>query len=380
MKRIHVVSFDVPYPPNYGGVFAVYQLLQFLKECNVNVVLHVFTYNKRQISPELNVLCEKIITYKRNTGLWSQLSILPYIVRSRRHPDLRRNLIADDEPVLFEGVHTCYWLKDVAKVKANVFVRAHNIEADYYRFLAKYESELTKRIFFSIEAYRLRFFEKKILKLALKVFCFTQKDAEMLSHYGVRTVVSNPFFSSMRIQVNKGNGRGILIHGNLAINDTVQSIRLILQHFKDYPEIKMIIAGRNPADELINYLVGFPQVQLIINPDDAQLPELIQDAHIHLCHTNIEAGFKMRLMSLLQYGKFIVCNEKFCTEPLLKQALYIENDLAKWPALVKTLLGKDFEPIDIEHRSNVVNTLNGTRGIGILIEEIFGKNTKCENK
>ena len=184
----------------------------------------------------------------------------------------------------------------------------------------------------------------------------------------------------MRIQVNKGNGRGILIHGNLAINDTVQSIRLILQHFKDYPEIKMIIAGRNPADELINYLVGFPQVQLIINPDDAQLPELIQDAHIHLCHTNIEAGFKMRLMSLLQYGKFIVCNEKFCTEPLLKQALYIENDLAKWPALVKTLLGKDFEPIDIEHRSNVVNTLNGTRGIGILIEEIFGKNTKCENK
>jgi len=31
-KHLHIVSFDVPYPPDYGGVIPIFALLRKLKE------------------------------------------------------------------------------------------------------------------------------------------------------------------------------------------------------------------------------------------------------------------------------------------------------------------------------------------------------------
>ena len=75
----------------------------------VSVILHVFEYN-RPSSTELSEICDEVYYYPRKTGWISQLSILPYIVRSRRSGALLQNLSGDKYPVLFEGLHSCNYL------------------------------------------------------------------------------------------------------------------------------------------------------------------------------------------------------------------------------------------------------------------------------
>ena len=40
LKGINIVSFNVPYPPNYGGIIDVYYKIKALREIGCEVVLH----------------------------------------------------------------------------------------------------------------------------------------------------------------------------------------------------------------------------------------------------------------------------------------------------------------------------------------------------
>jgi hypothetical protein len=133
---LHIVSFDVPYPPDYGGVTDVYWKLYWLHQAGVKIVLHCFTYG-RPPRKELEELCMKVYYYPRRTGVVSNLSLLPYTVRSRISRELLGNLTADEAPVLFEVLHTCYFMQDKRLAGRKRIYRHSNIEHDYYRMLAR---------------------------------------------------------------------------------------------------------------------------------------------------------------------------------------------------------------------------------------------------
>ncbi|MBL7830852.1 MAG: hypothetical protein JNK41_07495, partial [Saprospiraceae bacterium] len=77
MKYIHIVSFDVPYPPDYGGIVAVHKLIELFNSRGIKVILHVFIYNNKIVYPKLEMLCYKVIKYKRKTGFISNASMKP---------------------------------------------------------------------------------------------------------------------------------------------------------------------------------------------------------------------------------------------------------------------------------------------------------------
>ena len=39
-KYLNIVSFNIPYPANYGGVIDVYYKLEALRACGVKLILH----------------------------------------------------------------------------------------------------------------------------------------------------------------------------------------------------------------------------------------------------------------------------------------------------------------------------------------------------
>ncbi|MCX6283192.1 MAG: mannosyltransferase, partial [Bacteroidetes bacterium] len=41
-QHLHIVSFDIPYPPDYGGVIDVYYKIKTLSEAGVKIHLHCF--------------------------------------------------------------------------------------------------------------------------------------------------------------------------------------------------------------------------------------------------------------------------------------------------------------------------------------------------
>ncbi len=86
-KHLHIISFDIPYPPNYGGVIDVYYKIRTLYKLGIKIHLHCFEYPGRDRSPELNSFCEEVFYYPRKTGLRSAFSLAPYIVSSRKSED-----------------------------------------------------------------------------------------------------------------------------------------------------------------------------------------------------------------------------------------------------------------------------------------------------
>src|SRR3954468_14020545 len=100
--KIHIVAFDIPYPPNYGGVIDVYYKLKALSEAGVSIQLHCFEYGRGQ-SVHLNDFAENVFYYPRRTAKAQLFNTYPYIVLSRSAPELKTNLLNDDHPVLMEG-------------------------------------------------------------------------------------------------------------------------------------------------------------------------------------------------------------------------------------------------------------------------------------
>jgi hypothetical protein len=45
-KPLHIVSFDNPYPPVYGGIIDVYYKLKALHALGFEIYLHCFVYTK----------------------------------------------------------------------------------------------------------------------------------------------------------------------------------------------------------------------------------------------------------------------------------------------------------------------------------------------
>jgi hypothetical protein len=123
-KHLHIISFIVPYPVNYGGVFDIYHKIVSLHKAGVKIYLHCFTeHNRRQ--QELNKFCEKIFYYPRKKGVAGLSFRLPYIVASRMDEELWRNLESDNHPVLIEGIHSAGWLLKRTPSNRKVILCAH---------------------------------------------------------------------------------------------------------------------------------------------------------------------------------------------------------------------------------------------------------------
>ena len=65
-QHLHIISFDIPYPPNYGGVVDIFFKLRALSSLGVKIHLHCFQYGRLK-SVELDKLCFSVNYYQRKT-------------------------------------------------------------------------------------------------------------------------------------------------------------------------------------------------------------------------------------------------------------------------------------------------------------------------
>ena len=282
---LNIISFDVPFPANYGGVIDVYYKLYWLKQAGVKIHLHCFTYGRKP-AKELNELCESVSYYERKTGIVSNLSLLPYTVKSRQSKELEVNLLKNDFPILFEVLHTCYLLNDPRFKNRKKIYRHSNIEHDYYNELAKSERSFVKRIFLKLEAFRLKRFEP-ILKNANLILAVNQKDTTYFrnTYPMVKSVYLPSFHANKEIQSKTGKGNYVLFHGNLSVSENYEAAVWLITNAFSGLKTKVIIAGLNPPPFLKQLCDNYEHIQLIANPTQEELDTLIKNAGVHVLYT-----------------------------------------------------------------------------------------------
>lgn len=311
-RKIHIVAFQNPFPPTYGGVIDIYYKLRELKRAGWYVVLHAYYYGDRAADcAGLGDVADEIYFYRRHTGVWSAISRLPYMVNSRRSDELVGRLAADDAPILFEGLHCCAIIAN-ERLKGRVkLLRAHNVEHEYYRGLAASEHNLFRRMYYSREARRLERFEPRAVGEATAVAAVSQADADHFRerYPGVPVVEVPCFFDADTPSDRPARERFVLYNANLSVAENeAAALRIVERIASLLPDEKFVIAGMNPSQRLAAAVARQGNVVLKPNLTAAEMEDLQLRAKVTLLITDVEAGIKLKLLGALVRGDVLVVN------------------------------------------------------------------------
>ena len=353
-NHLHIIAFDVPYPANYGGVIDVFYRVKALSLAGVKVHLHCFEYGRGE--QEILKRCHEVKYYKRDTSFSKQLSFTPFIVNSRWSEELVQDLLQDDYPILCEGLHTTAVLLDNRLKNRKIYVRAHNVEHDYYQGLGDSERCVWKRLFYLAEAWKLRRYEP-ILRKAAGIFAISQQDADYFAKkYGKTTLVPG-FNSADSVCSETGRGEYVLYHGNLSVKENEEASKWLIENVFAKLDLHCIVSGLNPSDKLKKLAEKHSNLTLVANPDDAEMIDLLRQAQVNVLVTNQPTGLKLKLLNALYNGRFCLVNSDMVRGTSLESLCIVADEPAQMVSEIKRLMVEDFTEEDIEERDNQMRQL-----------------------
>jgi hypothetical protein len=341
-KHLHIIALNVPYPPNYGGIIDIYYKIKALHAMGIKIILHCFEYG-RPPARELNALCERVYYYKRRTGWMANLSVFPYNVYSRKHPGLLKNLLANDYPIVFEGLHSCYYLNDKRLSRRFKVYRESNIEHDYYRMLAQSCTGVWKRAFFLIEAWRFKRYQQIITQADLTL-AVSMADMDYLRkvYPGKRIEFMTSFHANDEVVAVPGQSDFILYHGKLSVEENEQAALYLIKHVFCRLDCTCVIAGMEPSARLKNAVAAYRHIRLEANPTEERMTALVREAQIHLLVTFQDTGLKLKLLNSLFAGRHVVVNKAMLTGSGLDPLCHIADTPEEMAAVCTRLLAEPF--------------------------------------
>ncbi len=357
-KKLHIVSFDVPFPANYGGVIDVFYKIKALHKLGVKIHLHTYEYGRGK-PKELEEFCDDITYYKRTKSFKNLISRKPFIVKTRNSTELIKNLKKDENPILFEGLHTTFPIIKNGFKNKKILVRTHNIEHKYYNGLAKSEKKFLKKRFFKTEAQKLKYYENVLKKvtniLTISPFeqnYFTQK-------YGEKAVYIPVFHKNETVVNLSEKGDFALYHGDLRVSDNEKAALFLIEVFKDLDHPLVIASSYENVcvNKKIkeNSNVSFA---MLCPKNENQLSELFHNAHINVLPTFQKTGIKLKLIHALFDSRFCVVNNEMVEDTGLESLCEIANTKSEFAIKINNYFSKKYSIQEIENRKIALRNFN----------------------
>jgi hypothetical protein len=370
-REVEIVAFDIPYPPNYGGVIDVYYKIKAFRTAGIKVHLHCFEYGRKR-SQELEGLCEKVYYYKRDVSKTNLFRRRPYIVVTRSSEELVTTLAKTNNPILFEGLHSCYYLDDARLKKKRKIVRTHNIEHDYYMNLAKVEKDIFRRYYFSNEAQKLKRYEK-LLENAEGIAAISLHDKEYFAKKYKNVISVSAFHPNETVNIEEGMGNYILYHGSLSVGENNEAGLFLINNIFNDIDVPLIIAGNRPSKELKHAAEKYSNISLRTEITTNDIYTLIKGAQINILPTFQATGIKLKLLSALYTGKHCIVNSPMVENTGLESLCIIRDSAEEIKKAVLDYFARPFTQKDIEKRKKLLDDsiFSTNYNINQLIELLF---------
>ena len=354
-NSVHIVCFDVPFPANYGGAIEEFYKIKALHQLGVKIHLHCFVYGDRTPQTSLEQYCEKVYYYPRKRSVKYLFSKLPFIVKSRMNTTLLQNLLCNDFPILFDATHTTGFLNHPQIRDRKKIVRLHNIEWIYYRILLEASFSLKEKIFYFSEYKKLKQYDN-ILTAANALSCLSESDFEYYTEKFPNTKISLEyvFHKNETVTSKEGFGDYILYHGNLSLLDNYQLIFELLNNELKNCSFPIILAGKDPHFSLIELAAQRQNIQLIINPSDAEMLSLLQNAHICLAIAKNPSGVKLKLINSLFATRFVLSNENAVNGSELDELCVLCSSENEYLDQINKLMQTPFAATQIHKRKRIL--------------------------
>jgi hypothetical protein len=352
--HLHIVTHEVPWPANYGGVVDLFYKIKSLHQLGVNIYLHCYSTDLQE-QPELDKYCTAVYYYRRNRNLKGFSLQLPFIVQSRASAALLARLQQDDYPVLLEGIHCTYHLYKGALAGRKVLVRLHNAEFEYYCHLAGHESNLLKKIYYRFESFLLKKYERRIANKAVFA-AVSEQDALLYKNlFGAKSIHYLPvFIPHTMVRAKEGTGSYCLYHGNLAVNENEKAAVWLLTKIFNTLRLPLVIAGRNPSPALEKLAHQHQHTCIATNPSEAEMQDLIARAQVNILPSFNNTGVKLKLINAFFNGRHCLVNGAAVAGSGLEAGCVIASNEQEFIAAAAKLFEIPFSQDEIEKRQGIV--------------------------
>jgi hypothetical protein len=371
-RKLHIVCHDVPYPPDYGGVFDLFYKIKALHEAGIKIQLHCFT-SGREEQPILETFCDQVYYYPRKVGHKGFSHQLPYIVCSRSSPELLERLLQDEFPVLLEGVHCSYLTQDTRFTDRKILLRLHNVESVYYKQLAKSSTSWFKRLYYLRESAVLRKYEQRIAS-GWQLLAVTQSDADMaaISYQSNNITVIPVFLPFQQVESPQGTGCYCLYHGNLSVDENEKAVIWLLKNVFDDLTVPFLVAGKNPGQKLRRVIAKSRSCCLVPDPSDQELKDIIAKAQLHVIPSFNSTGIKLKLLNALFNGRHCVVNKAAAEGAGIKELCHIAENAADFKKAIGLLYERPFTFNDLQlRREKLQHQYNNNKTANRLIAQIW---------
>ena len=368
-KYLHIITHDVPWPADYGGVVDLFYKMKTLHQAGVKIHLHCFV-NKRPPQDELKKYCESVHYYKRYADIGHFSFRLPFIVNSRKNDELISNLKKDDHPILIEGIHCSYYLHAGKLANRQVLLRLHNAEFEYYHHLALHEKNPLKKFYYGHESKLLKKYEQQ-LSCRVKIAAVSDQDVRLYQEqFNANDIAHLPVFLPYTMAEGKpGKGCFCLYHGNLSINENEEAAIWLLQNVFNGLQVPFVIAGKDPSQKLIFMARENPHTCLVANPGDKELQDMIAKAQINILPSLNNTGVKLKLLNALFNGRHCLVNKAGVEGSGLDSICQVAEDADDFKTAISYLYDMPFTTAENEQRQLVLQELYcNKKNLGKIID------------
>ncbi|MGU3374525.1 hypothetical protein [Chryseobacterium sp. M5A1_1a] len=328
MKALHIISFNYPYPPSYGGIIDVYYKIKALSDLGVKIHLHCFVNQiPEKIDPEIKNITENVYFYKKKKNAFLYFSFTPFAAAIRNSEILLNNLMKIKAPILFEGLQTTSLITQLKnKEQYPLYLRLHNNESEYYKGLSSSEKNIFKKIIYKIEAIKYESYQKKYLKEFKSVFCLSEKEYRETESYSGNAKLVHIFHGNHMVKILDEKGDYFLFHGDLSISDNKKALEEVIELFKGLSQYKLIVASDRASDDIKKKINSVENINLVPIETNENLCHLLENAHANILLSFQNSGTKVKLFNSLYNSRFVIINQNITDDNSLRDlCLYGSN-------------------------------------------------------
>lgn len=273
----------------------------------------------------VDIECDTKSYGKLRLAYRSLFSSWPYTVRWLTSASYKRALLqeldtTEYDVIWFDTISLAQYRNTLIGATAKIILNHHNIESDMMYRRSDKENNYLKKLYFYLEAYKLKKYEKsEVNKFDVNVTCseLDSRRLEVISP-GVHTHVipngvNTEFFSPEDIITS--DPYSLVFIGGMSWYPNREAMLFFANKVwpdlkRQMPEIKMHIVGESPPQELVELSKTDSDFHVYGFVDDIR--SIFYKAGIYVCPITDGGGTKLKILDALAMGKPIVANRIAC--------------------------------------------------------------------
>ncbi|MDW9381217.1 hypothetical protein [Chryseobacterium sp. JV558] len=373
MKELHIISFNYPYPPSYGGIIDVYYKIWALSDLGIKIHLHCFVDQVPEtIDQEIEEITENVFFYEKKKNPLLYFSGIPFAAAIRDSDVLLKNLEKINAPILFEGLQTTHIIRFLKDSGHQLYLRHHNNETEYYKGLSSSEKNIFKKIVYRIESLKHKGYQKKLLKKFDVVFCLSEKEYDEVKMYSGNAQLIHIFHGNQSVKQLDKKGNYFLFHGDLTTADNKKALIETIDLFKTLPQYKLVVASDRASEDIKRKISAVENISLTPILTTENLHHLLENAHANILISYQNSGTKVKLFNTLYNSRFVIINGNITDDPILTNLCLYGANMDEIRQQIITSAEKNYD--DNEKRKEILEKTHSDHAKAEQIVKIIFKN------